>query len=486
MTSPANLVAVVDTGCATYPAAPFSPAVRYPEYRGTDISPVPNPVYEGVRDLFISLGLDRARLGSKHWNPLGNIICPGDRVLIKPNLVRHYHPYGLDRLSIVTHASILRAICDFALIAAGTQGMLIIADAPLQSCDFSAAVTLSGIDQLIDYYRDHRSVEIRLSDLRLVRAVIDRSSLYGKVLVQVENPGDPLGYTNLDLGRASAHAETGTDASRYRVTCYDPTRMERHHGGGKHEYIVANTLLDADVVINVPKLKTHQKAGITVALKNFVGINGHKDCLPHHIKGAHRSGGDEYRTDSWVKRTDSWLLDAKEQTRSFAAVKAAAVLHRVLESVHQREGYWAGCWYGNETIARTTIDLNRIVRYAGRDGRLAERPQRKVFSVVDGIVAGENDGPLSPTPRAAGLLMAGHDPVAVDIAAARIMGFRYRSVPTIRLALDGTSGFRLAEFEESSLEIASPSPRWNGLDPSAPGDSLRFGPHQGWKGHIEL
>ena len=77
MTLPANLVAVVDTGSATYPAAPFSPSVRYPEYGGDDISPLPNPVYQGVRDLFITLGLDRARLGTAHWNPLGDIICPG-------------------------------------------------------------------------------------------------------------------------------------------------------------------------------------------------------------------------------------------------------------------------------------------------------------------------------------------------------------------------------------------------------------------------
>ena len=486
MTLPANLVAVADTGSTTYPAAPFSPSVRYPEYRGDDVASTPNPIYQGVRDLFISLGLDRARLGTPHWNPLAGIIRPGDRVLIKPNLVRHYHPYGFDPVSIVTHASILRALCDFVLIAAGPRTSLVIADAPLQSCDFSAAVALSGIDQLVSYFRCQRGTEIRLSDLRLVRAVVERSSLYGKILVQAENPGDPLGYTNLDLGTNSAHAETGTDSSRYRVTCYDPSRMERHHGGGRHEYVVANTLLDADVVVNVPKLKTHQKAGITVALKNFVGINGHKDCLPHHIKGALESGGDEYRTDSWAKRTDSWLLDAKEQTGSIAARKAAAVVHRVLESVHQREGYWAGSWYGNETIARTTIDLNRIVRYAGRDGRLADRPQRKVFCVVDGIIAGEEDGPLAPTPRATGLLMAGSDSVAVDIAAARIMGFRYRSVPTIRLALDGAGGFRLAEFDEGSLAIVSQAPRWHGLDPATSGDSLKFSPHHGWKGHLEL
>ncbi len=481
-----GLVAVSDTGARGYPAAPYSPSIAYPEYAAPDVSPVPNPVYDGVRELFMQLGLDKAHQKTSRWNPLGEIVCPGDRVLIKPNLVRHYHPLGLDRLSIVTHASVLRAICDYALLAAGPRGRLVIADAPLQSCDFAEVVELSGTGRLIDYYRG-RGIEIGLRDLRLLRAVIEKSSLYGKVLVQTENGGDPLGYRHIDLGRSSAHGGNAADSARYRVTCYDPSRMARYHGDGKHEYVVANTLLEANVVLNVPKLKTHQKAGLTAALKNFIGINGHKDCLPHHTKGTPESGGDEYHRDSWVKRTDSWLLDAKEQTSSLAARKAAAVAHRVLEGVHRRDGYWAGSWYGNETIARTTIDLNRIVRYANADGVMASQPQRTVFTVVDGVIAGDEDGPLAPSPRPAGLLMGGIDPVAVDIAAARLMGFGYRSIPTIRLALDGVNGFCLAGgLDEQALQVVSASRRWHGLDPRSPGDSLEFRPHQGWKGHIEL
>ena len=36
-----------------------------------------------------------------------------------------------------------------------------------------------------------------------------------------------------------------------------------------NEYCISNTILDADVIINIPKLKTHKKAGITVCLKKF-------------------------------------------------------------------------------------------------------------------------------------------------------------------------------------------------------------------------
>ena len=479
-----ELTAIADIGTAEYPPAPFHPGERYPEYCG-EVAREPNPVYAGVRDLFVSLGLDRANYGSPNWNPLGELIRPGDRVLIKPNLVRHFHPKGLDPRSIVTHGSVLRAICDYVRLAGGPGTPLIIGDAPLQSCDFEEVIKLAGLDRVADYYNS-LGIGLELRDLRLVRAVVERTSLYGKVLVQAENAGDPLRYTHLDLGRRSAHAATGTESRRYRVTCYDPARMARHHGGGKHEYVVANTMLEADVVINVPKLKTHQKAGITAALKNFVGINGHKDCLPHHTKGDAASGGDEFKTGSWAKRTDSWLMDAKEQTGSLAMKKAAAVVHHVLEAVHKREGYWQGSWYGNETIARTTIDLNRIVRYATKDGQLSDRPQRTVFTIVDGVLAGEGDGPLAPTPRSAGVLIAGADPVAVDMAAARLMGFRYRAMPAVRLGLDGVGDFRLAEFGEASHRVVSSSPRWDGLDVNTTGDSLTFQPHQGWMGHIEL
>lgn len=479
-------VAIAETGAKNYPEAPYSPSERYPELGVSgDISATFNPVYSGVREILASLDLDPENFGTPRWNPLAGIVRPGMRVLIKPNLVRHYHPFGLDRLSIVTHASVLRPLCDYVLLAGGPNTQIVIADAPLQSCNFDAVLKLAGIDRLVKHYHG-RGVQIETRDLRLVRAVVEEKSLYGRILVQVENNGDPLGYTPIDLGGDSAHAEGCADAQRYRVTCYDPARMQRHHGGGKHEYVIANTLLEADVVINVPKLKTHQKAGLTAALKNFIGINGHKDCLPHHTKGTPESGGDEYRSDSWAKRTDSWLLDTKEQTEWAPARKAAAAVHKVLEAVHGRRGYWAGSWYGNETIARTTIDLNRIVRYAGRGGSIETEPQRAILHLVDGIVAGEDNGPLAPTPRLAGILAGGRDAVAVDMAAARLIGFRYRAIPTIRLGLDGTGSFRLASFDESDLKVVSQSPRWDKLGLAAAGDSLAFRPHEGWKGQVEL
>lgn len=53
-----------------------------------------NHVFQMVSDAFYLLGLDKENYGTKLWNPLGEYVNPGDRVLIKPNLVMH--PQGRD------------------------------------------------------------------------------------------------------------------------------------------------------------------------------------------------------------------------------------------------------------------------------------------------------------------------------------------------------------------------------------------------------
>jgi uncharacterized protein (DUF362 family) len=483
--TPRQRVAVAGGLGGSYPAAPFSPGEPYPEYRLGAVATSPNPVYAGVRECFRLLGLDAARYGRREWNPLGEWIRPGMRVLIKPNLVRHYHPHGLDTDAIYTHASLVRAVLDYAWLALEGEGELVIADAPLQSCDFAAVCRLSGLADLLAWC-EAKGIPVELRDLRLVRAVAEKKNWLGKVLVLQANGGDPSGYTTVDLGPDSLHAARERDG-RYRVPCYDPAGMSRHHGAGRHSYIIANTLLRADVVLNLPKMKTHHKAGITGCLKNFIGINGHKDCLPHHVQGAAESGGDEYARASVWKSADARLLDYKERNGGAVVKKAAALAHRALQAVHMRESgnaMWDGGWYGNDTISRTTIDLNRIVRYADPNGVLRPEPRREVISLVDGIVAGERDGPLAPRPKPCGLLLAGLAPAAVDAVMARLMGYRWDAFPTLRHAFSAEAGWEA--FTPESIECVSAEERWNQLALSQAGPSLAFEPNPGWKGHIEL
>jgi uncharacterized protein (DUF362 family) len=53
------------------------------------------------------------------------------------------------------------------------------------------------------------------------------------------------------------------------------------------------------------------------------------------------------------------------------------------------------------------------------DINAAMRPD---FAIVDGIVGMEGNGPIQGAPKAAGVLVLGDDPVAVDATCARVMG----------------------------------------------------------------
>lgn len=65
----------------------------------------------------------------------------------------------------------------------------------------------------------------------------------------------------------------------------------------------------------------------------------------------------------------------------------------------------------------------------------------KVFSIVDGTVGLEGGSMRMGTPIRADLILAGWNPVAVDVIAAKIMGFSENEVPYLRLARrDGRIG----------------------------------------------
>lgn len=53
---------------------------------------------------------------------------------------------------------------------------------------------------------------------------------------------------------------------------YDVKQLRTLHNEENNIYHIAKSVLEADVVINLPKLKTHRLAGMTGALKNLVGI----------------------------------------------------------------------------------------------------------------------------------------------------------------------------------------------------------------------
>lgn len=483
-------VIVVRQTDARYPDPPFHPSENYPEYafKG-QISSSRNSIYDMVRNLLYAHGYDIENFGAPQWNPLGFLIKPGDRVLLKPNLVRHYHPYNMDVFSIFTHGSIIRAVLDFVFIALKGSGEVIIGDAPLQSCDFDQIKQLNGLNHISDFY-SKKGFNIKLSDFRLVKATADRSSLYGRILTREGLFGDPLGYTKVDLGKNSMHYSLSDRTKNFRVTCYDPREMSKHHNQNVHEYIIANAILKSDVIINLPKMKTHHKAGVTGALKNLIGINGHKDWLPHHTKGSKAGGGDEYLNESAMKRFHSWIIDHAEASSNKLTRKILYTLQRLTyrgARAFSKDPFFEGSWWGNDTIWRTTLDLNKILLYADKDGKLTQEPGkiRKVLHIVDGIIAGEKDGPLAPTPRNCGVIIGGMNPVAVDTVMARMMGFNYLKISLIKNAYQPVT-YPLVNFPPDDISILLSIDSQLKEYQLSQLFNLNFKPHYGWANYVEL
>ena len=52
--------------------------------------------------------------------------------------------------------------------------------------------------------------------------------------------------------------------ARFRGADYDPGPTTEHHSGGRNAYLLSETVLSADLIVNLPKLKTHKKTGVTL------------------------------------------------------------------------------------------------------------------------------------------------------------------------------------------------------------------------------
>lgn len=424
-----------------------SPPERYIESKFPTAG-LRNPVYALVRRLFMAMGLDRANMGTKRWNPLSEFLKRGDQVVVKPNLVHHRHYRGGKLHWVITDPRVIRAVCDYAFLAVGREGHVIVGDAPLQSADWNSLIRESQLDRLPVFYSQHGYL-LTLTDFRTVRTT-DRK---GMKCSPVPLPGDPNGYAAVDLGADSLHA--GRDWRRFRVTNYNPEAMRSHHNDTRHEYLIARSILHSPMVINLPKLKTHRKCGLTGPLKNMVGINGCKDWLPHHSGGSVPEGGDEYSDISAWKKLNSWLVEREESAARLAGKLSWNAARRFVYGLGNRltgDQSWEGSWHGNDTLWRTILDLNRAALYADPDGTLRPRTQRTMLTIVDAIQAGESEGPMAPEPVPLGTLLASINPLTAEIAATRLAGWPEGRLRLIQGAFHLPS-YPLDPFTRESVEI---------------------------------
>lgn len=375
-----------------------------------------------VNRLSAMLGWDTPDRGS-----LGGVIPAGSKVLIKPNLVHHANggPWGTEPL--VTHPALIRAMAQVALDAGPSQ--VVVGDAPIQGCDFDALLRSSTLDS---WAESKCAEDCRFRGIHDFRRTT--CNWIDGVRIADEQRQAMDRFVLFDLADESLLEPVTGERESFRVTCYDPRKLSGTHSKGRHQYLVARDAIDADVVINLPKLKTHKKAGITCALKNLIGINGNKEYLPHHRLGGSGDGGDCYPGSSRIKRALEYALDRQNMAASLPGAKRWGVMANQLQRISGLLGDELGVegsWQGNDTIWRTCIDLNRILLYGRADGSLAAGPVRRVIHIVDAIVAGQGDGPLSPQPLDLGLVFAGENAPAVDWVSALLMRYTPSDVPLI-------------------------------------------------------
>lgn len=411
------------------------------------------------------------------------------RVVIKPNWVMHETDPAYPISALVTDARVIDATVRACVARFPAAERITVGDCLEQRADWPLLCRQSGLQAVIDTLEASFPGVVEFRDLRK-----DVYTQVGDALVRDESAshGDPAGYCEVELGGESHLEPIADQAGRFSIHDHDAAVTRNGHAPGDHRYLVSQTVLDADLIINLPKWKAHSKSGLTGALKNLVGINGDKAYLPHFRRGSPRWGGDEYSDEGrwlyWVQN------NAYEMVRGtiahgllrpgWRAVKAInnAIRSRDRNRIAPADFYVVGgSWHGNQTLWRMIYDLNMVIQRVDRAGRLQSTPQRDYFSIVDGLTSGEGDGPLKAAPRETNVLVCGDDPFAIDTVLSWAMGFDPEKIPMLAERRQYL-GVEWGQFTLDDLAVSMDGRprRLRELDVD-----FRFAPPPGWLGHIE-
>src|SRR5690606_32819434 len=133
-----------------------------------------------------------------------------------------------------------------------------ICDAPQTDSSFARLREYCGLDAMILRLQDgFPGTEFKLLDLRPE----EWHAAGGVVVSKRTQPGDPMGSTHVRLNGASEFVEFSGQGRLYGAS-YNMAETNEIHSGERHEYLLCRTPMEADVLINLPKLKTHKKVGI--------------------------------------------------------------------------------------------------------------------------------------------------------------------------------------------------------------------------------
>ena len=414
-------------------------------------------------------------------------VHPGDTVILKPNWVHESHVDRRDEWEqVITHPTVISAVLRKVLDRLDGSGRVVITDGPQTDASYAKLIAHYPVDAWHEEAK-RCGVPLDVIDLR----DNEWKMKDGIVVERLDLPGDPRGKTEVLLnGEASEFWGHHKSKRGYYGADYNRNETNQAHDGHVNRYSVSRTVLEADVFINLPKLKTHRKSGITCCLKNLVGINTYKNYLPHHSEGGPCEGGDQFPVDSAKARIEGPLMGFLKQN-----VLKNPLLARMLSPLNlagkkvfgdTRHVVRSGNWYGNDTIWRMILDLNKVLFYANPDGTLRDGMlvnAKRYIGIVDGILAGEGHGPLAPEPVQMGYLFCGTNPVAIDAVCASFMGFDPQKIPTIAHAFQ-VQQFPLCDFSLEDIRVTLAGNDFHLSD--LPANAIvPCEPQFGWKGHIE-
>ncbi len=350
----------------------------------------------------------------------------GKQVLLKPNWVKHSY-YPQDDICLRTHDSFLIAVLE--LVLSKKPAAVVIGDAPIQGCKWDEMLGNTFIDKVTSLSSAY-NIPVSIKDFR--RVVFDAAT--NKVEVEC-NPISE--YVIFDVGKKSYLEPVTSSKNLFRVSQYNPDNFTQTHRPGIHKYCISKEMFNADVVISLPKIKTHQKSGITGALKNIVGFNGDKDYLPHHRIGGAGADGDSYAGNSRLRYLSELALDNAYRQKGKLLYKCWRRLASLLWKIsfpQKNKHQLNGAWFGNDTTWRMVMDLNMVMVFGKKDGTLSDTPQRYLYNFCDGIIGGQGDGPLKPDPLNLGLICFSNDAAVTDTCMAELMGLSVGNIPLLAAA----------------------------------------------------
>ena len=437
--------------------------------------------------VYDELQYDKEKIKKVIWDShVMDSIRPKDKVLLKPNFVQESRNQDNDWEYVITHpvliTAILEILCDIL-----HGGSIILADAPMTGSSFKKILEHLPVDKWKMLCKT-KGIPFDIIDLRDEEWVMAKN---GIILKRIKQQGDPLGkvLTNVQGESSEFYFKPRTGQKLYGAD-YDIKETNTAHDGINNYYSVSKSVIHADVFINIPKLKTHKKAGITCCLKNLVGINTNKNLLPHHTIGTPREGGDQFASNSSSSVAESkmtmWAKNLVVRFKFLSPILVPLKKLAVLVWGDNKKTARSGGWYGNDTLWRTIIDLNKVMFYSDENGVLkpdADVNRKRYIGIVDGILAGQGNGPVEPDEIKAGVVICGTNPVAIDCVAAKIMNFDYMKIPQIVHAFKSVKYKLIAERYEDIACV------YNGAETKI-GDfsfpHMQWDAPQGWVGHIEL